>query len=172
VPTTRGPDEATHPGHRRTQGAHSAVRLSTDCAHRLADARAIDKHVVSRVLSKHSRPAPGETGPSWLSFIDHATACLWSVGLFRCESIVLRSDWVLVVLDQFTRRLIGIGVHGGAVTGTDVCRMCNAAIHGQGLPRHLSTDHDPLFEAHRWTANLRIASTRHALTLRWRATRR
>ena len=22
--------------------------------------------------------------------------------------------------------------------------------------RHLSTDHDPLFEAHRWTANLRI----------------
>ena len=34
--------------------------------------------------------------------------------------------------------------------------MFNAAIHGQGAPRHLSTDHDPLFEAHRWTANLRI----------------
>ena len=34
--------------------------------------------------------------------------------------------------------------------------MLNAAIHGQGAPRHLSTDHDPLFEAHRWTANLRI----------------
>ena len=25
-----------------------------------------------------------------------------------------------------------------------------------GAPRHLSTDHDPLFEAHRWTANLRL----------------
>lgn len=24
------------------------------------------------------------------------------------------------------------------------------------VPRHLSTDHDPVFEAHRWTANLRI----------------
>jgi putative transposase len=24
------------------------------------------------------------------------------------------------------------------------------------VPRHLSTDHDPLFEAHRWTANRRI----------------
>jgi putative transposase len=24
------------------------------------------------------------------------------------------------------------------------------------VPRHLSTDHDPLFAAHRWTANLRI----------------
>jgi hypothetical protein len=34
--------------------------------------------------------------------------------------------------------------------------MFNAAIYGQGLPRHLSTDHDPLFEAHRWLANLRI----------------
>ena len=38
----------------------------------------------------------------------------------------------------------------------DVCRMFNAAIHGQGAPRHLSTDHDPLFEAYRWRANLRI----------------
>src|SRR6516162_3205714 len=34
--------------------------------------------------------------------------------------------------------------------------MFNAAIHGQGAPRHLSTDHDPVFEAHRWMANLRI----------------
>ena len=109
-----------------------------------------------RVLAKHYRPAPGGTGPSWLSFIGHTTDSLWSVDLFRCESIVLRSYWVLVVMDQFTRRLVGIGVHCGAVTGADVCRMFNAAIHGQGAPRHLSTDHDPLFEAHRWTANLRI----------------
>jgi hypothetical protein len=34
--------------------------------------------------------------------------------------------------------------------------MFNAAIRGQGAPRHLSTDHDPLFDAHRWMANLRI----------------
>ena len=67
-----------------------------------------------------------------------------------------RSDWVLVVMDQFTRRLVGVGVHRGPVTGADLCRMFNAAIHGRGAPRHLSTDHDPLFEAHRWTANLRI----------------
>src|SRR6266852_3893071 len=116
----------------------------------------IDKHVVYRVLSKHHRPVPGGTGPSWLSFIGHTTDSLWSVDLFRCESIVLRSYWVLVVMDQFTRRLVGVGVHRGAVTGADVCRLFNAAIHGQGAPRHLSTDHAPLFEAHRWTANLRI----------------
>jgi transposase InsO family protein len=117
---------------------------------------AIDKKVVYRVLSNHDRPAPGGPGPSWVSFIGHTTDSLWSVDLFRGESIVLRSDWVLVVMDQFTRRLVGLGVHRGAVNGADVCRMFNAAIHGRGIPRHLSADHDPLFEAHRWTANLRI----------------
>ena len=74
----------------------------------------------------------------------------------RCESIVLQSDWVLVVMDQFTRRLVGFGVHRGPVDAPSLCRMCNAAIHGRGAPRHLSTDHDPLFEAYRWTANLRL----------------
>jgi putative transposase len=116
----------------------------------------IDKNVVYRVLAKNYRPLAGGTGPSWLSFIGHTTDSLWSVDLFRCESIVLRSYWVLVVMDQFTRRLVGIAVHGGAVTGIDVCRMFNAAIHGHGAPRHLSTDHDSVFEAHRWMANLQI----------------
>jgi transposase InsO family protein len=117
---------------------------------------AIDKNVVYRVLAKHDRFAPGGTGPSWLSFIGHTRDSLWSVDLFRCESIVLQSYWVLVVMDQFTRRLVGFGVQCGAVTGADLCRMFNAAIHGRGTPRHVSTDHDPLFKAHRWTANLRI----------------
>jgi putative transposase len=116
----------------------------------------IDKNVVYRVLAKHYRPASGGSGPSWLSFIGHTTDSFWNVDFFRCESIVLRSYWVLEVMDQFTRRLVGVGVHCGAVASADVCRMFNAAIHGQGVPRHLSTDHDPVFEAHRWAANLRI----------------
>jgi putative transposase len=116
----------------------------------------VDKNVVYRALAKHYRPASGGNGPSWLSFIGHTTDQLWSVDLFRCESIVLRTYWVLVVMDQFTRRLVGVGVHRGAVTGGDVCRMFNAAVYGRGAPRHVSTDHDPLFEAHRWRANLRI----------------
>jgi transposase InsO family protein len=107
-------------------------------------------------LAKHYRPAPGGTGPSWLSFIGNTTDSLWSVDLFRCESLVLRTYWVLVVMDQFTRRLVGFGVHAGGVTAVDLCCMFNTAIRGQGVPRHLSTDHDPLFEAHRWQANLRI----------------
>jgi transposase InsO family protein len=113
----------------------------------------IDKNVVSRVLAKHDHPAPRGTGPSWLSFIGHATDSLWSVDLFRRESIVLQSYRVVVVMDQFTRRVVGFGVHRGAVTGTDVCRMFNTAIRGTGVPR---SDHHLVFEAHRWAANLRI----------------
>jgi putative transposase len=160
------PDEAraeragrgTRPGHRRTEVAQSPVWGRPRIARIISRTFGIDidKNVVYRVLSKHSRPASGGTGPWWLSFIGHTRDRLWSVDLFRCESIVLRSYWVLVAMDQFTRRLVGFGVHCGAASGADVCRMFNAPIHGQSAPRHLSTDHDPLFEAHRWTANLRI----------------
>jgi hypothetical protein len=34
--------------------------------------------------------------------------------------------------------------------------MFNHAIADQRLPKHLSTDHDPLFRFHRWLANLRV----------------
>jgi transposase InsO family protein len=116
----------------------------------------IDRNVVRRVLAQHSRPSSDGTGRSWLAVIGHTRDSRWSVDLFRGESLVLRTCWVLVVMDQFTRRLVGVGVHAGAVTGIDLCRLFNAAIHGQGVPRHLSSDHDPLFEAHRWQANLQI----------------
>jgi len=76
--------------------------------------------------------------------------------MFRCESILLRTHWVLVVMDQFTRRIIGFGVHAGDVDGVALCRMFNAAISTNGVPKYLSTDYDPLFTYHQWTANLRI----------------
>ena len=85
------------------------------------------------MLSKHYRVAPGGKWPSWLALIGHTRDSLWSVDLFRCESLGLRTYWVLVVMDQFTRRLVGVGVHAGAVTGIDLCRLFNAAIHGQGV---------------------------------------
>jgi hypothetical protein len=64
----------------------------------------IDKDVVRRVLAKHYRPEPGSQGPSWLTFLGHSKDSLWSVDLFRCESLILRTHWVLVVMDQFTRK--------------------------------------------------------------------
>jgi putative transposase len=116
----------------------------------------IDKDTVRRVLAKHYRPEAGTDGPSWLSFIGHMKDSLWSVDLFRCESIVLRSHWVMVVMDVFTRRIIGFGVERVDPCGASICRMFNQIIAGKSLPRHLSSDHDPLFRFHRWLANLRI----------------
>jgi transposase InsO family protein len=117
----------------------------------------IDKDVVRRVLAKHYRPTHGSGGPSWLTFLGHSKDSLWSVDLFRCESLILRTHWVLVVMDQFTRKLVGFGVQAGALDGPAVCRMFNHAIAGElARPRHLSSDHDPLFEFHRWKTNLRI----------------
>ena len=59
-------------------------------------------------------------------------------------------------MDQFTRRIIGFGVHPGDVDGVALCRMFNTAISSQGAPRYPSSDNDPLFRYHRWQANLRI----------------
>ena len=69
----------------------------------------IDKDVVRRILGKHYRPESGSGGPSWLTFLGQAKDSLWSCDLFRGESATLRTHWVLVVVDQFTRRIIGFG---------------------------------------------------------------
>jgi transposase InsO family protein len=125
----------------------------------------IDKDVVRRVLSKHYSPGSGGSGPSWLTFLGHSKDSLWSVDLFRCESMRLKSHWVLVVMDQFTRRIIGFGVHAGDVNGIALCRMFNTAISTEGLPRYLSSDNDPLFLYHQWRANLRILDTKEIKTI-------
>ncbi len=63
----------------------------------------IDRDVIRRVLAKHYRPDPGAYGPSWLTVLGHTKDSLWSIDLFRCESLILKSHWVLIVMDQFTR---------------------------------------------------------------------
>jgi transposase InsO family protein len=130
-------------------------RIAEQISH--AFAVQIDRDVVRRVLAKHYGPDhPDASGPSWLTFIAQAKDSLWSVDLFRCESILLRSHWVLVVIDVCTRRIIGFGIGGEYIDGPAVCRMFNRAIAGHAPPVRISTDHDPLFRFHRWLANLRI----------------
>jgi putative transposase len=86
----------------------------------------INKDVVRRILAARDRPEPDSAGPSWLTVLGHAKDSLWSLDLFRCESAVLRTHWVLVVMDQFTRRIVGFGVHRGVVDGVGLCR-CSIA---------------------------------------------
>ena len=117
----------------------------------------IDKDVVRRILAQHYWPGGDAAGPSWLTFLGHTNDSLWSTDLFRCESATVRTHWVLVVMDQYPRRIIGFGVHAGTVDGIALCRMFNRAIRGQRwLPKYLSSDHDPLYKFHQWQANLRI----------------
>ena len=116
----------------------------------------LDKDVVRRILATHYKPTPNNHGPSWLTTIGHAKDSLWSIDLFRCESITLKSHWVMVVMDQYTRRIIGFAVHAGSVGGPTLCRMFNHATSGQGWPKYLSSDNDPLFQYHRWKANVRV----------------
>ena len=89
--------------------------------------------------------------------LEFATDSLWSLDLFRCESLLLKSHLVMVVMDQFTRRIIGFAVCAGALDGPTVCRMFGDAIaRAPILPRYLSSENEPLFEFHRWKANLRV----------------
>src|SRR5208282_1893840 len=117
---------------------------------------ALNKDVVRRILARHYPPGPDGGGPSWLAAIGHTKDRLWSVDLFRAESILLKSYWILVVMDVYTRRIIGFGVAAANLDGIRVCRMFNRAIARETLPRYLSSDHDPLFRFHRWRANLRV----------------
>jgi putative transposase len=98
-----------------------------------------------RILGMPYSPVSGSGGPSWLTFLGHVKDSLWSIDLFCCESLTLRTHWVLVVMDQFTRRIVGFGIRSGTVDGPALCRMSQHAIRRQCLPKYLSSDNDPLY---------------------------
>ena len=116
---------------------------------------AVDADTVRRIMQKHYKPDPGG-GPSWLTFLGHSKDSLWSLDLFRCESLLLQSYWVMLVMDQFSRKIIGFAVCQGAPDGPTICWMLGRATAGSAAPKYLSTDHDPLFTYHQWEANLRV----------------
>jgi hypothetical protein len=50
----------------------------------------LDKDVVRRVLVAHYHPERRDHGPSWLTLLGHTKDSLWSLDLFRTESILLK----------------------------------------------------------------------------------
>ena len=109
----------------------------------------IDKDIVRRVLTKHYSRNPSDGGPSWLTFLGHMKDSLWSIDFFQTESIHLKTHWIMLIMDQFTRRIIGFSVHKGLLTGVDVCCMFNKVISGKFPPKYLSSDNDPTFKFYR-----------------------
>jgi hypothetical protein len=71
----------------------------------------LDKHTVRRVIAVHYKPDPTSSSPSWLTTLGHAKDSLWSLDLLRAESITLKTHWIMVVMDQYTRRIVGFAVH-------------------------------------------------------------
>jgi len=132
------------------------ARLSTDCADHLADVRH-RRRQERRVPCAVETLSPRRGRNRALAVVVH-----WTHGRQPLER------GPLSVRIHRAPELLGARGHGPVhasprrcrrapgVTAADVCRMFNVAIQGQGAPRHLSTDHDPLFEAYRWRANLRI----------------
>jgi putative transposase len=125
----------------------------------------INKDVVRRILAVRYQLGPESAEPSWLTVLGHAKDSLWSLDLFRCESAVLRTHWVLVVMDQCTRRIVGFGVHRGVVDGVGLCRMFNRATRCHTPPTYVSSDHDPLYRFHQWQRNLRILDVQEIKTV-------
>ena len=116
----------------------------------------IDKDMVRRILATHYKPVKNKSGPSWLTLLGHTKDSLWSMDLFKTESIVLKTHWVLVVMDQHTRRIVGFAIQPIVVDGAALCRMFNEIIYQTHSPKRLSLDHDPIFRYDQWVRNLRI----------------
>jgi putative transposase len=125
----------------------------------------INKDVVRRILAARYQPKPDPAGPSWLTALGHVKDSLWSLDLFRCESAILHRHWVLVVMNQWTRRIVGFGVDRGVVDGVALCQMFNRATRRQSPPKYLSSDHDPLYRFHQWHPNLRILDVKGIKTV-------
>lgn len=70
-----------------------------------------------------------------------------------------------MVMDPFTRRIVGFGEHRGAVDGV----ACVAIVQASGAlpdpPIYLSSDHDRLYQFHQWQANLRILEVKEIKTV-------
>ena len=98
----------------------------------------LGRDVVRRVLARHYRSKDRDDGPSWLTLLAHTKDSLWSGDIFRAESLFLKSYWVLIVMDVFTRRIFGFAVQPVAVDGPALCRMFNPTITAQAVPKRLS----------------------------------
>ena len=59
----------------------------------------INKGIARRVLMKYYHPRPSDGGgSSWLTFIANMKGSLWGIDLFCCESITLKTHWVLLLI--------------------------------------------------------------------------
>jgi len=83
-----------------------------------------DDQTVRRILGKYWTPKGGK-GHSWLTFLSHTKDSLWSVDFFCTESILLQTHWIMLVMDQFTRKIIGFAIQKGPLKGESTLPTIN-----------------------------------------------
>jgi len=82
---------------------------------------------------------------------------LWSIDMFLAESILLQSHWIMLVMDQFSRKIIGYAVvKTKGLTGWNVCFMFNKVMGAKPPLKRMSNDRYPLFRLHRWVENMEM----------------
>ena len=121
-------------------------------AQQISDTFEIDLHpdVVRRILAHHFKPGTDSDGPSWLTFLGHSKDSLWSMDFFTAESVLFKSYSIMVVMDQFSRRIVGFAVHRGHIDGVALCRMFSEIVSGIPTPTYLSMDNDRLYLFEGW----------------------
>src|SRR5210317_1825141 len=114
-------------GHAQSFGdLRDRMAMLLDLAHRLAPKLLGKPFAHLHLLSPHCSDQK--------CLLKSGNSSLWSVDMFRCESLILNSHWVMVVMDHYTRRIIGFAVHAGALDGLAVCRMFNRITAGHPKP--------------------------------------
>ena len=73
---------------------------------------------------------------------------------FKAESILLKSYSIMVIMDQYSRRIIGFAVHRGDFGGEVLCSMFREIVSNIPTPKYLSLDNDPLYRFDRWAPEL------------------
>ena len=107
VPRTQRSVKGTHWRGYRDEAAKPSLRLPQDCRanirkHSQSGSIKISSDAYSSSTTDRCRAVMVLRGsPSSGTSKDS----LWSVDFFRCESILLKSYWVMVVMDVFTRRI-------------------------------------------------------------------
>jgi len=113
---------------------------------------------VRHVIKTYYKPDPLEQYKrSWLTFLGHTKDSLWSLDWFRVESATLQSYWVMVVMDQFTRKVLGFGVNRFDPDGPSIVKMFIQATKGFSRDdRRVSRDNHLLFKSNRWQSAMDI----------------
>ena len=116
------PGRGAQPGHRRAQVRSVVHGLRASSRRRSAST---STRISCTACFGTRSPHPGRNRALVVVHRTHPRQSLepgpLSIRIHRAPELL-----VLAVMDQFTRRLVGVGVHCGAVTGADLCRLFNA----------------------------------------------